>query len=323
MEVPAFFFLMLATAGFVNLAHFLRQELSLELSDGWLMFYTLSFTYTFMALTVGASWLSFLGNHSALPWLALGILQKTYRRGLGLASPSFLSITILGGHLAPFVSITLFLSLFAMGIAIWRRSIVPLVSWGLGTGLALVIVLPLLLPAFHGFIGSDRGHGLNIEDVQLSRIPILVLPFSYFLGTFFWMVKQPEDLYVYRPLLAACAAAWCIIPALLSHSKYRLLEILCLGLLGSAVHLSDSSCMDHADSASCSLIAFDEIPLSGTVTSSFFSAPFFRAPASGTKRECTSLDRRRGSDSFCPRNVALRSSYAQSHEPGAATSFLG
>ena len=77
---------MLATAGFVTLAHYLRREMALTISDGWIMFYALSFTYTMIALTTGASWLTFLGNQSALPWLALGILQKTWRRGVGLVA---------------------------------------------------------------------------------------------------------------------------------------------------------------------------------------------------------------------------------------------
>lgn len=230
MEAPAFFFLMLATAGFVNLAHFLRGELSLKLSDGWLMFYTMSFTYTFMALTTGSSWLSFLGNHSALPWLALGILQKDLRRGLGLVS-LFSLHHILGGHLAPLISGSLFLSLFAVGIACWRRSAVPLLSWFLGYGVAVLVILPLLLPAMEGFMSSHRAEGLSVEAMRGARIPLLYFPGSYFLGTSYWLVKHPPDFHVYHPVLAACAAAWCIIPALASRAKWHFLESFCLGLV--------------------------------------------------------------------------------------------
>ena len=61
------------------LADYLRREMALTISDGWLTFFTLSFTYSMIALTTGASWLNFVGNHSALPWLALGILQRNAR----------------------------------------------------------------------------------------------------------------------------------------------------------------------------------------------------------------------------------------------------
>ena len=63
VDVDAFAFVMLSTAGFVNLAGYLRREMSLKISDGWIMFYTLSFTYTLIALATGASWLSYLVSY--------------------------------------------------------------------------------------------------------------------------------------------------------------------------------------------------------------------------------------------------------------------
>jgi len=230
IDAAAFVFFLLAAAGFTYLAHILREELALELSDGWLMFYTLSYTYSFLMIATGASWLSFLGNHSALPWLAAGILQKTWRRGLGLVT-LFSLHHILGGHLAPFISSTIFLTLFAGGVAIWRRSLLPLVSWGAGLGLALLVALPLLLPVFQGFLGSHRADGLTVEGMQNSRVPLFVAPGSYLVGTALWLVKHPSDFHVYHPALAACAAAWCLFPALLGRSHWRFLPALCLGLV--------------------------------------------------------------------------------------------
>ena len=126
IDVDAFVLLMLATAGFVTLAYYLRREMALTISDGWIMFYTLSFTYTMIALTTGASWLNFLGNHSALPWLALGILQKrSRRRGTALVA-LFQLHQILGGHLAPTVSNSHFSVPFCAGHGPGRRSWLPL-----------------------------------------------------------------------------------------------------------------------------------------------------------------------------------------------------
>ncbi len=51
VDADAFFMLMLATAGFVTLAHFLRREMPLAISDNWISFYALSYTYTMIALT--------------------------------------------------------------------------------------------------------------------------------------------------------------------------------------------------------------------------------------------------------------------------------
>jgi hypothetical protein len=233
MEVIAFFFLMLAAAGFVNLAHHLRAELGLRLSDARLMLYTLSFTYSMIVLTTGSSWLNFLGNHSALPWLALGILQTSWRRGLGLVT-LFSLHHILGGHLAATVSNTIFLSLFALGVSWHRRSFLPLMSWVGGYGLALLLLSPLLIPAWQGFLDANRAEGLSRVIMSKFAIPADLFPFSYFFSTFSALLPMrigfgTTQLY-YASAFVSCAAAWSVIPALMSRTRCRGLELLCAGL---------------------------------------------------------------------------------------------
>jgi hypothetical protein len=149
IDVDAFFMLMLAAAGFVTLGCYLRRDRVLTISDGWIVFYALSFTYTMMALVTGASWLTFLGNQSALPWLVLGILQRKLLPGVGIVT-LFCIHQDLGGHLAPTVSNSIFLTLFAVGMAISRRSFLPLGNWLIGYAAALVVVSPLLVPMMEG-----------------------------------------------------------------------------------------------------------------------------------------------------------------------------
>ena len=124
IDAAAFAFLLLGAAGFVNLAWQLRREFALRVSDGWIMFYTLSFSYSMIALTTGASWVNFLGAQSALPWLAFGILQRSWRWSLGLIV-LFSAHLILGSHPEPAISDCLFLSLFAGGIA-WPQTVAML-----------------------------------------------------------------------------------------------------------------------------------------------------------------------------------------------------
>ncbi len=100
VDVDVFVLFMLGTAGFVTLAHHLRREMPLTISDGWIMFYALSFTYSMIALTTGASWITFLGDQSALPWHVQGTLKKTWRRGIGLVVQYSMQ-QVLGGHLTP------------------------------------------------------------------------------------------------------------------------------------------------------------------------------------------------------------------------------
>jgi hypothetical protein len=222
--VDAFVLFMLTTAGFVTLAHYLRREMALTISDGWIMFYTLSFTYTMIALTTGASWVTFLGNQSALPWLVLGILQKRWRPGVGLVA-LFSLHQMLGGHLSPTVSSSIFLSLFALGMSISRRSWLPLGNWLVGYAVAVVVILPLLAPMIEGFFASMRAQGVSLVDMQQNNIPVMELTNSLFLGMSLWVVRPPEHPYTtYTLALGSSAAVWCLLPAGVSRAKWRGLE---------------------------------------------------------------------------------------------------
>ena len=228
IDVNAFWLLMLATAGFVTLAHYLRREMALAVSDGWIMFYALSFTYSMIALATGASWLTFLGNQSALPWLALGILQKKGWRGAGLVA-LFSLHQVLGGHLSPTVSSSIFLSLFALGMSVCRRSWFPLTNWLIGYAVALVVILPLLIPMLEGFFASLRSQGVTMDDMQANNIPFGLFPTSLFVGMALWIIHPPDHPYTtYTLALGSSAAAWCLIPALVSRAKWRGLEVVTL-----------------------------------------------------------------------------------------------
>jgi hypothetical protein len=231
MDVNAFMFLMLATAGFVVLADYLRREMPLRIRDGWIMFYALSFTYSMIAITTGSSWLGFLDNHSALPWLTLGILQKTWRRGLVLVV-LFSLHQILGGHLLATISNSIFLSFFALGVSVTRRSVLPLGCWLGGYAVAVLILLPVLVPVCSGFLHAPRSGGVPLEDMQTNNIPFGLFPMSIFLGMAIWIIKMPEHPYAtYTLALGASAAAWCLLPAMLSRARWRPLELVVLGMM--------------------------------------------------------------------------------------------
>jgi hypothetical protein len=231
IDADAFALLMLATAGFTLLADHLRRDMALPIGDRWLTFYTLSFTYSMIALTTGASWITFLGDVSALPWLALGILQKTWQRGVGLVT-LFSLHHILGGHLAPTTSDSIFLSLFALGVCLTRRSALPLVNWLVGYGAAIVIVLPLLVPMLDGFSHSYRSHGIALADMEANNIPLIDFPTSLFLGMAIWLVHPHEHPYVtYTLALGASAAVWCLLPALASRARWQGIQIVTLVLM--------------------------------------------------------------------------------------------
>ncbi len=237
IEVIALFFLLLAAAGFVCLAQFLREELNLPLGDARLMLCAQSFTYSMLVLCAGSSWVDFLANHSALPWLALGIVQTEWRRGLALTT--FFSLHgLLGGHLAGTVSNTIFLTLFALGVCLQRRGVMPLVCWIGGYALAALLLAPLLMPAADGFAHSGRAGALSPAAMSQFSMPMALLPCSSFLGVFssclglkFGFGYCPPW---YAAAFASCAAAWVMGPALVSRAPWRGWEVLSLGLVGFA-----------------------------------------------------------------------------------------
>ncbi|HEX4141890.1 MAG TPA: hypothetical protein VHY09_16190 [Candidatus Methylacidiphilales bacterium] len=241
IDLLALIFLLLAAAGFVCLADFLRRENQLPLGDARLTLCAQSFTFSMLVLCAGSSWITFLANNSALPWLALGVLQTRWRRGLGLTT-LFSLHQLAGGHPGVTVSSTIFLTLFALGVAWQRRSALPLLLWFGGVALAVLIHSPLLFPAVEGFFRSGRAAGFGVENMDRFAFPALLLPLSYFLGIFSWRLGIPYHFGFCPPLYAAafasCAAAWVLVPALASRARWRGLEVLCLGLAAFAVLLA-------------------------------------------------------------------------------------
>ena len=231
IDLDALALYLLATAGFVNLAWYLRRELALTISDGWIMFYTASFTYSMIALTTGSSWLTFMADESALPWLALGILQRSWWRGAGLIAV-FTLHQVLGGHPQPTIFNTLFLSLFALGLSWSRRSWQPLGMWTAGYAAAVMVMLPFIVPMLQGFLSSPRSHGVELSDMQGNNIPPELFPTSLFFGMALWIINPPIHPYTtYTLALSSCAAAWCILPALVSYAKWRELDRVLLVVL--------------------------------------------------------------------------------------------
>ncbi len=232
IDVCAFVLLMLNVAGFVSLAWYLRKLSETSWSDGWLMFFTLSFNFSVMALATGASWLYYMANNGALPWLALGLLQKDRRLGFGLIA-LFSVHQILGGHPLASISNGLFLSLFAVGMSVLRKSWSPLLVWAAGNLVALLITLPLLLPMFHGFAETQRSMGVTAVEMEDGRIETGLLGVSVMAGMAMWMLFpgfHPTE-WTYRNALCSCAAAWLIFPALLSRAKWSGLQKVIFGLL--------------------------------------------------------------------------------------------
>ncbi len=236
MDVIAFPYLLLTTIGFTILAYEMRKEFKLTLCDGWIVFYTMSFVFSMYIVTVGASWLCFLGNESALPWLTLGIMDRKVTRGMLIVA----AVTIhqfVSSYAGMTLSNTLFLTLFAIGLARCRGTASALFIWCSGNSVGYLVLAPFLLHVLDGFAHSIRLHGLSYEMSFVFSVPATVFPFSFFLGN--WtepLTKLMGDPtlaslnFPYLSSLLPCAAAWCLVPALCGPEKWQPVEKLCLTL---------------------------------------------------------------------------------------------
>jgi len=236
VDLIALPFFLLTTIGFTLLAHEMRREFKLTICDGWLIFYTLSFVYSMYILIIGPSWLWFLGNQSALPWLALGIFDRNGKRGMLIVAAATLH-QFVASYAAMTISNTLFLTLFAVGIARCRKSYTSLFIWCAGNVIAYLLLSPFLAHVLNGFAHSIRSQGLSVYMASVFSVPPTTLLFSFFLGN--WTEPLTKALgdpglvtlqFPYLSSLLACAAAWCLVPALFSPAKWQPIEKLCLAM---------------------------------------------------------------------------------------------
>jgi hypothetical protein len=239
LDVVAAVHIFLSAVGFALLGATVRDELGLAVSNGRILFLTLSFTFSTFILTTGASWVNFLGNQAVLPWLALGLWQTRWRRGLAVLV-IFSLHQALGGQSAGTISNGLILTLFALLLCSWRRSPRPLLMWAAANAITLVLILPVLLPALGGFFHSQRGAGISVDSLQKFAMPLPLVPIALLFGNYFEMAahfaKIPAAaatffMFPRLPTLLACAAAWCIFPLVCQRRRWTLLEGGCAAIM--------------------------------------------------------------------------------------------
>lgn len=236
LDLVALQFFVFNTVGFTLLVHRLREQYKLMLPDALAIFYTLSFIFCFYILTIGPSWISFLGNQGALPWLTLGIIDRKLTRGVIVVA----LITIhqfLSSYAGMTISNSLVLTLFALGLSAYERSPRAFFIWCAGNVIGYLLLSPFLLHVLDGYAHAMRLKGLSPIRTLAFAVPAPMIPFSFFLGTWTepltmlngdWTLRSFT--FPYSSTLFACAAAWCLIPALRGPRPWRPIEKLCFGL---------------------------------------------------------------------------------------------
>ncbi len=159
----------------------LRQRFSLPITPGWIVLLSFSYAFNPFNFIVNASWVGFASAPAALPLIFAAAFEPRWRRALATQSLALL-YAIFGGHMHPFTVLVLVGSLLMVAVAAVQRRWQPLLVWaGAGT-LALLVALPLLVPALSNFGHDSRSAGLSISQASFQRIPCVSLLLSFFLG---------------------------------------------------------------------------------------------------------------------------------------------
>jgi len=240
----AIFHLLMGAISFSFLLVSLRRWHDLPLSTNRLVFLSLSFVFSQYALTVGASWVPFLANQSALPLLLLALLHPKRSKGLAFGVVGFL-YTLSMGHLSPFLFTLLFFAVFALLWASSTRRIEPVLRFGVALMVACALFSPLLFQAAQGFHSTARDTQMSVvESISLSVHPTTLLAsfFGGFIGVLVCARAGVQEITLF-PVYASCAGAWSALSTWKARTKAarQLAEPGASDALRGAVALQDAA----------------------------------------------------------------------------------
>jgi hypothetical protein len=159
----------------------LRELLGLRVSDGTLVFLSLSYAFSPFNLVVNSSWIGFINSQAALPVITVALHEPGRRRALALITGATL-FALLGGHLHSFITMNAFIGLFALVVARQQRSWQPVSRLVCGVALGLLLASPALAQTIGGFFTSTRSVGVSFRSAALSRLDAGQLLASLVLG---------------------------------------------------------------------------------------------------------------------------------------------
>jgi hypothetical protein len=203
-------FILLATAGaFCGSALYLRKRLELTISDSWIVFLSLSYTFTVYALLVNASWIMFINVHASYPVVFAALFARSIWRG-AIAIAAAVVFSLLGSHPHPFCYLLIFGGLLALGVSWALRTWRPTLAFAAGATLAIILLLPLIVPVMSGFSTSWRGGEMQVAFTRSFHVPAGHLLTSWLLGPAALLLQRPMELHYAEPVFVA-GLAWALV----------------------------------------------------------------------------------------------------------------
>jgi|GEM_PF-4080408 len=233
--------LMTIAGAFTWSALALRRQLKLEIADGWIVFLSLSYTFTPFNLLVGSSWIGFLNAQAAAPLILVAMLNPNWRRGIPLITGALL-FSVFGGHLHSACFLGLFMGLLALGLSWTEKSLRPPLVLACGALGAFLIALPLLLPAMQGFASSDRNNAWPVAYTKaLCLTPTSLItsfasgPLSAFGAPMPYLHETDPD---YLPLIAFATSNLLFLALFFTKRRWSRLDlVLVLGVVIAGIFI--------------------------------------------------------------------------------------
>ncbi|HSI84665.1 MAG: hypothetical protein ACAI35_12730 [Candidatus Methylacidiphilales bacterium] len=226
---------MLCSVGFTTyLFTLLREKFTTGATDAQIVFLSLSTNFSIWTLVVTSSAGMYLVNQAILPVLIIGLLQENWKKGalwigIGLANG------FLAGNAGPVVMTIAFGSVFALLLARYEQKTRAIDAWVGGGILFVILVLPILIPAFSAFTDSSRSGAQTIEQARQYNIPLSTTALAYFFGSFtLFMGDHAWTLHelpaAYPVAFSSCFAAWWIFGSFRTPQSIPFVAWLSLGL---------------------------------------------------------------------------------------------
>ncbi|MBA3273752.1 MAG: hypothetical protein H0T11_07750 [Chthoniobacterales bacterium] len=158
---------------------------------------------------VNASWIMFINVHAAYPVAFAALFARSFWRSASVIAATVM-FSLLGAHPHPFCYLLIFGGLLALGFSCVQRSWRPAAAFALGSTIATIAMLPLIIPVLAGFATSWRHGRMDIEFVRSFNLPWDQLVLSWISGPADLLVHRDVELHYADPVFVA-ALAWSLV----------------------------------------------------------------------------------------------------------------
>ncbi|PTX92189.1 hypothetical protein DB346_24935 [Verrucomicrobia bacterium LW23] len=213
----------------------LKQKYNLAVTNGLIVYITLSANFSIYSLVIASSCSVYVNNQSGLALILIGVIHDNVRRGFLWTAAGF-AWMFMAGYPGTLIFTLVLMPFFLIPYCYYERRFTPLLSFFAGGILSLLIVSPYMYWVGLGFAETKRVAALSTEEVIALSFPFPSSLVAFLIGLgdcllfqlhYQWAGLAPEYSMAlpssfagvllfccWRPVKQIPAAAWCCLPVL-------------------------------------------------------------------------------------------------------------